>query len=386
MHSLSVTAFRNRDKQFLAGHSHFSALPIPSISFPFAMMETETPNHNNHNGPNPFKRQRCVSPEHVTVTITISATKYPLTGDGAESGEETLELGGVEDARAVDPYDTDDEDAALMEDEQVDQVMALLDDLELDSLSKQAKFRSRKQTRQREEEKIRFAICWTLGMCIQSKLCGRTRDDRLDLIRRVRGLLQDADLMDLSPGQLLHRLGEVLLSRSSYFPPRFITLDWSCSTAAEAEAATATGTAMGEADCQFVSASPLQEHSTAEDDLESLRADVVSNGRCLLARLASKTQALLTERTILLSEKDGIAEGILEGRIQALEGMQEIAIVWIHALTSNAFTGTGTGISSPTMWRHDQLDIANDAFEATEEDLKGMFWNFAYFVSLSRAE
>ena len=93
------------------------------------MMETETPNHNNHNGPNPFKRQRCVSPEHVTITITISATKYPLTGDGAESGEETLELGGVEDARAVDPYDTDDEDAALMENEQVDQVMALLDDL-----------------------------------------------------------------------------------------------------------------------------------------------------------------------------------------------------------------------------------------------------------------
>ena len=301
-----------------------------------AMMETHDSNAR--------KRQRCVSPD-----------KY----DDDNSFDE---LGGIEDSPFFDcvDYDPDDENAKLIEDDEIDEVLALLEDLELESLAKQSKFRCSKQRSRREEEKIKLAIYKTLLMLIQSEslLCGQTHGERLDMIHSVRQLLLDTDKMDLSLEYLQYRLGDILSSKSSIFPPRSIRLPNSIA-------------GMQTDDKHLSHTEPLAE------ELDSFRSEVISQGQRLLEILSTKNHILLTERTILVSNNDPVAQSI-QRRIESNEGMQEIILVWIHSLKAN--------YHNSTLWRRNQLEIASDVFQGGNEDLKRMLWDLAYYISLWKSE
>ena len=285
------------------------------------------------------KRQRCVSPEHCNDD----------------------ELGGVEDGPFFYCLDHDqrgDEDDRETEEEAINQTLSILDDLEVQSISKQFKLRSKNQ---RNDEKIKFSICKTLTLFIQPEnyLCGRTHSDRLDLILSVRQLLLEMEKMDLSVEYLQGKLEELLLSRSSLFPPRAITLP------------------------SFVNSMEIEDifrppTETRPDDLDRFRDEIVSKGKALLERLSMKNQALLTERTKLLSKSDVDAENVLVERIEDLEGMHEIASLWIHYLKSNCHASTAC--------RRDLLEIASDAFQTGEENVQGLLWNFAFFVCVWKTE
>ena len=301
------------------------------------MMETHDPNTK--------KRQRCVSPE-----------KYDVDDDSID------ELGGIEDTPffgCID-HDPDDENAKLIEDDEIEEALALLEDLELESLTKQAKFRSLKQRRRREEEKVKLAIYKTLLMLIQSEslLCGQTHGERLDMIHSVRQLLLDTDEMDLSLEYLQYRLGDILSSKSSLFPPRSIILP--CSVPGM------------QTDDKLLSISePLT------DELDSFRNEVIAQGRRLLEILSIKNHTLLTERTILVPINDMVSQSI-ERRIEVTEGIQDIVLVWIHSLEAN--------YHNSTLWRRNQLEIASDVFQGGNEDLKLMLWDLAYYMSLWKTE